>query len=80
MNETESAGGGWANWLGDVAGSAWTWLTAETPWARAGDAWAWWQGLFDSYAWREIGAFVVPALIVVAIVMFRGISRMHLRG
>jgi len=41
-------------------------------------AWAWWTGLSDVYAWQEIGAFLVPALVVLAIVMFWGIRRMHL--
>lgn len=41
-------------------------------------AWTWWTGLSDIYAWQEIGAFLVPALVVLAIVMFWGIRRMHL--
>ena len=39
--------------------------------------WPWWTGLFDFYAWREIGAYLVPALFVLAVVMFWGIRRMH---
>lgn len=40
--------------------------------------WDWWIGLSEAYAWQEIGAFLIPALLVVAVVMFWGIRRMHL--
>lgn len=40
--------------------------------------WGWWTGLSDAYAWQEIGAFLVPGLIVLAVVMFWGIRRLHL--
>lgn len=43
-----------------------------------GDLWAWWTGLSDIYAWQEIGAYLVPALFVLAVFMFWGIRRMHL--
>ncbi len=40
--------------------------------------WGWWVGLSDAYAWQEIGVILVPSLVVLAIVMFWGIRRMHL--
>lgn len=43
-----------------------------------GELWPWWVGLFDIYAWREIGAFLVPGLVLLAVVMFWGIRRMHM--
>lgn len=46
--------------------------------SAAGDSWVWWIGLSDIPAWQEIGAYLVPALIVAAVVMFWGIRRMHL--
>lgn len=42
--------------------------------------WPWWVGLFDIYAWREIGAFLVPGLFLLAVLMFWGIRRMHMSG
>ena len=42
--------------------------------------WPWWVGLFDFHAWREIGAFLVPALFLLAVLMFWGIRRMHMSG
>lgn len=42
--------------------------------------WPWWVGLFDIYAWREIGAFLVPGLFLLAVLMFWGIRRMHMGG
>ncbi len=44
------------------------------------DLWSLWTGLFDFYAWREIGAYLVPALFILAVMMFWGIRRMHLRS
>jgi hypothetical protein len=44
----------------------------------AGELWPWWVGLFDFHAWREIGAYLVPALVLLAVLMFWGIRRMHL--
>ncbi|MGP1397880.1 MAG: hypothetical protein ACTS3R_20435 [Inquilinaceae bacterium] len=41
-------------------------------------AWNWWQSLFAMYAWQEIGAYLVPALIVLVVVIFWSITRMHL--
>ena len=59
----------------------WGWLVGpDGPLDRAAAAWSWWRHLLDGYAWQEIGCFVLPAMIVVAILMFRGISRLHLRG
>lgn len=43
----------------------------------AGDLWTWWTGLSDFHAWQEIGAYLVPALFVLAVIMFWGIRRMH---
>ena len=40
--------------------------------------WSWWVGLFDFHAWQEIGAFLVPALFLLAVLMFWGIRRMQL--
>ncbi len=42
-----------------------------------GELWPWWVGLFDVHAWREIGAFLVPALLLLVLLMFWGIRRMH---
>ena len=40
-------------------------------------AWVWWTGLFGAYAWQEIGAYLVPALAVIVVLMFWGIRRMQ---
>lgn len=54
------------------------WLAG--PMSVVGDLWSSWAGLFDFYAWREIGAYLVPALFILAVMMFWGIRRMHIRN
>lgn len=50
----------------------------ESIGSAAGAAWGWWVGLSDAYAWQEIGAVLVPGLLVLAVLMFWGIRRMQL--
>ena len=42
--------------------------------------WQWWRGLFDLYAWQEIGCYLVPLVVLVVVVFFWRVSRMHLEG
>ena len=51
---------------------------AAEPDGFLGRLWGWWVGLSDAYAWQEIGAVLVPSLVVIAVVMFWSIRRMHL--
>ena len=77
----------WLAWVESVADDAWSALGRLMD-AVAGSGvvqaiaagWQWWRGLFDLYAWQEIGCFLVPLVVLVVVVFFWRVSRMHLEG
>ncbi len=77
--------------IGAWFGGLWAWLVAlyqavaeadvlATGLAAVGNGWQWWRTLFEVDAWQEIGAFLVPLLLVVVVAMFVGIVRMQQSG
>ena len=55
-------------------------IFASRPVQLIGEGWHWWQGLFDAYAWQEIGAYMVPVLVVILTLFFWRVYRIHLSG
>lgn len=53
---------------------------ADAAGAALSQTWNWWATLFDAYAWTDIGAFLVPFLLLIIVGMFWAITRLHLQG
>ena len=71
--------------LRDYAEEAWgvtvdlyQWLVVDRALPWLGQAWEWWVNLFPQYAWQEIGAYLVPFVAVLMVVLFYRILRLHM--